>query len=279
MLLTEWQTLATAGATIDGREIREQWLKEIAETYDREKYTAIINADHERWYGNFGHVHEVRLGKSKDGKTTLEGRLAPNFRLVEMNRNGQRLFASIEVTPNFAGEGKAYLGGLAVTDQPASLGTSMLKFSAKDAIHSEPQSFALAIPGEESETESETKGLLQKLLSAIKGTEFKTQPETPAPDQQGTAMTPEQFEALKDQNEKIIAGLGGLAEAFKAQQPAPATEQEPVTEPETVTAEQFKELQQKLDAMTEEFNKLKTEPAAGTQVPANGGAADEIEFI
>lgn len=275
MLLTDWQTLATAGSTVDGREIREQWLTDIAETYDREKYTAVINADHERWYGNFGHVHEVRLGKSKDGKTTLEGRLAPNFRLVEMNRNGQRLFMSIEVNPNFAGEGKAYLGGLAVTDTPASLGTSMLKFSAKDSVHSQPEAFRLSIPGEE----SETKGLLQKLLNAITGNhDFKTQPDTPAPDQQGTAMTPEQFEALKDQNEKIIAGLGGLAEAFKASQPEPQQPEEGA-QPQPVTAEQFAELQQKLDAMTEEFNKLKTEPAAGTKVPANGGAADEIEFI
>lgn len=279
MLLTEWQVLATAGATADGRDIKEQWLIDIAETYDREKYTAVINADHERWYGNFGHVHEVRLGKSKDGNTTLEGRLAPNFRLVEMNRNGQRLFMSIEVNPNFAGSGKAYLGGLAVTDTPASLGTSMLKFSAKDSIHSEPEAFSLAISGED----GETKSLLKKLLQAVTGNhEFKTQPDAPAPDQQGHDMTPEQFQKLTEQNEAIIAGLAAVAssnsELFKKLEPnTPAGDQG--DEPESVSVEAFKELKEKLNAVTEEFNKLKNTPAGGTQVPGNGGDAQEIEFI
>src|SRR5262249_53208173 len=43
----------------------------------------------------------------------------------------QKVFTSIEVSPEFADSGKAYLFGLAVTDSPASLGTSMLAFSAQ----------------------------------------------------------------------------------------------------------------------------------------------------
>src|SRR3546814_16550343 len=41
-----------------------------------------------------------------------------------------KLFTSCEIHPDFAGEGKAYLVGLAVTDMPASLGTEPLKFAA-----------------------------------------------------------------------------------------------------------------------------------------------------
>ena len=38
----------------------------------------------------------------------------------------------MELTDDFAGTGKAYLMGLAVTDEPASLGTSQLHFSRKE---------------------------------------------------------------------------------------------------------------------------------------------------
>lgn len=274
MLLTDWQTLATAGSTADGREIKESWLIDIAETYDRETYTAVIDADHEKWYGNFGEVHEVRLGKNKKGQTILEGRLHPNFRLIEMNRNGQRMFVSIAVKENFANSGKAYLVGLAMTDDPSSLGTSMQKFSAKNSVFSEPQAFSLALQDSEAE-----KSLLKKLLAAIKGNpEFKTTAVTPATEPQGEIMTPEQFAALTAQNEKIIAGLGTLADSFKKQEPA-ETAPVPANEPAPVTAEQFQQLQEKLAAMETEFSKLKNTPAPGTNVPGNGGDAEQIEFI
>ena len=73
-LLTEFQTIGTAGETVDGRTIEEQWLTDIAEEYDTDIYQAQINADHERWYGNFGQVHEVRLGKNKEGAITRVSR-------------------------------------------------------------------------------------------------------------------------------------------------------------------------------------------------------------
>ena len=47
-----------------------------------------------------------------------------------MNRKGQKVYTSVEVDPKFADTGKAYLVGLAVTDDPASLGTEMLSFCA-----------------------------------------------------------------------------------------------------------------------------------------------------
>lgn len=48
-------------------------------------------------------------------------------------KKGQKLFTSMEVSPKFADTGKAYLVGLAATDDPASLGTEMLAFSASAA--------------------------------------------------------------------------------------------------------------------------------------------------
>ncbi|MCP5972942.1 GPO family capsid scaffolding protein, partial [Klebsiella pneumoniae] len=54
----------------------------------------------------------------------------PSADLVAYTRNLQKLFTSMEVNTSFADTGKAYLVGLAATDDPASLGTEMLQFSA-----------------------------------------------------------------------------------------------------------------------------------------------------
>lgn len=40
-----------------------------------------------------------------------------------MVRAGQKVYTSMEIRPNFSNSGKCYLIGLAVTDDPASLGT------------------------------------------------------------------------------------------------------------------------------------------------------------
>ncbi len=129
MLLTDWVIIGTAGNTIDGRVILEKDLTDAAEIYDCDEYTAVLNSDHAlSWYGNFGNVHQVRLSKDKKYRTTLQEKIAPNFRLIEMNRNGQRMFCSMGLQDDFAGTGKTYLSGLAMTDEPASLGTSIVWF-------------------------------------------------------------------------------------------------------------------------------------------------------
>ncbi len=49
--------------------------------------------------------------------------------LLALNKAGQKLFTSIRVIEDFAATGKAYLMHLAITDEPASLGTEQLSFS------------------------------------------------------------------------------------------------------------------------------------------------------
>lgn len=44
---------------------------------------------------------------------------------------GQKVYTSMEIRPNFANSGKCYLVGLAVTDDPASLGTEYLGFCGR----------------------------------------------------------------------------------------------------------------------------------------------------
>lgn len=75
-------------------------------------------------------AEEVEIAGKK--KLALFAQVEPTDDLVDMvNVRKQKVFTSIEISPEFADSGKAYLFGLAVTDSPASLGTSMLAFSAQ----------------------------------------------------------------------------------------------------------------------------------------------------
>ncbi len=128
-----WFKVATAGPTIDGREIETQWLTDIADTYDMDEYTASIFPDHYSWWGNYGQVIEVKVEKDKKKRLCLFARIKPNRLLLDLNEEGQKLFTSIKVETDFAKTGKAYLSHLAITDTPASLGTSQLKFSKDES--------------------------------------------------------------------------------------------------------------------------------------------------
>jgi hypothetical protein len=144
MLKSEFIRIAVAGDTTDGRVIEESWLTQMAATYNPEKYSAQINCEHynsmspDSSFGNYGQVLALKAEKSKvDGeeKLALFAQLKPNSKLLELNEKGQKLFTSMEVNPNFSNSNTAYLMGLAVTDNPASLGTEMLKFSAGAAVN------------------------------------------------------------------------------------------------------------------------------------------------
>ena len=133
---TKFFRIARAGTCVDDREITAQQLEEMADTYNPTDYTAVINLEHYRGvspdsaFGNYGTVNALKT--EKDGNNIyLTAELAPNDNLIALNKKGQKLFTSIEISQNFAKTGKAYLSGLAVTDSPASMGTEMLSFSVK----------------------------------------------------------------------------------------------------------------------------------------------------
>lgn len=129
-LRTGWVCIATEGTTVDGREITAAWLTDMAETYDPEYYTALIWPEHERW-SNFGYVQELKT-EAVDGKLKLFAILSPTRDLVYYNQVGQYRFCSIEPLEQFADLGRTYLRGLGVTDEPASTGTTHLKFKNKN---------------------------------------------------------------------------------------------------------------------------------------------------
>lgn len=128
--------IATEGATVDGRTIQREWIAQMADSYDPAKYRATINLEHIRGvlpdgpFRNYGFVDALTQSQNAEGKLELFAAITPTDDLVAMTKRGQKVFSSIEVNPKFADTGKAYLVGLAVTDNPASLGTEMLQFAA-----------------------------------------------------------------------------------------------------------------------------------------------------
>lgn len=137
-LLSDFVAVCTEGDTVDGRVIEATWLEEAAETYSTKKFTAVINLNHwnKTYYGTFGAVDSLKLGKSDDGKVQLLARIEPNDRLVQMSRT-EVLFTSIELEPDFLKSGKWYMDGLAITPDPASSGTERLRFACQSAAQGE----------------------------------------------------------------------------------------------------------------------------------------------
>lgn len=158
---TGWICIATEGNTADGRIIPAHWLKQMAETYSPDFYTALLWPDHNRKADVMGQVIALKA-EQVAGKMKLFAILKPTPQLQALNARGQKRFCSIEPAEDFAGTGKTYLMGLGVTDQPASTGTTLMQFSQGKRLiaKSEPMHFSSArkITGEE----------FQKLLAAVK---------------------------------------------------------------------------------------------------------------
>lgn len=136
---SKWARIAVAGDTTDGREISSAWITQMAQTYNPDTYGARINLEHIRGidpnglFGAYGSVLALKTEKvtiNGEQKDALFAQIQPNDNLLAINQKDQKIYTSIEVDPNFAKTGQAYLVGLAVTDSPASLGTEMLQFAA-----------------------------------------------------------------------------------------------------------------------------------------------------
>ncbi|MEH4266380.1 GPO family capsid scaffolding protein [Klebsiella aerogenes] len=142
---SKFQHVCVEGATTDGRHINRQDIQDIADTYDPKLFNARVNLEHisgilpDGPFKAYGDVTAVKAEEIQDGplkgKLALKAQIDATDDLVEMNRARQKVHTSIEFHPNFAKTGKSYLTGLAVTDNPASLGTEILQFSATATVN------------------------------------------------------------------------------------------------------------------------------------------------
>ncbi|EGQ9177728.1 capsid protein [Vibrio alginolyticus] len=282
---SDWVVVATEGNTVDGRKIAASWIKDMAEQYSKEEYTALIWPEHYRsdWTQykgkNWGIVEELKA-EDKDGKLRLFAKLTPNHFLLEANKEGQKLFTSIEPNPDYKGEGRCYLEGLAVTDSPASTGTTLLKFSR-------------STNGQETTLESEA---LEEIDFSQCLTRFERfysfcnhifssehEPEqsvTPQPEDE-EPMDKEQFAKVMSAIEGIGNKQNELEEKFNTfgkNTPAAPEADENNQKPEGLTPEQFSTLTEQLEGIAtkqgeleEKFNKLSQEVPDQRPDPAPAG--------
>jgi hypothetical protein len=291
---TGWVIAATEGATVDGRTITKQWIEDMAAQYSVDEYTAMIWPEHFRssWGPfegkNWGTVDEVKASTT-GGKLRLYVKLTANDYLLSANKDGQKLFMSIEPNIDYKGTGKAYLQGIAVTDSPASTGTTRLKFSAGENQHdheySQLEELQLSdfINTQATPTEQ---GLFAMLRDYFKKPDTATDPTEEPP------MNKEQFDALMGKFETFGTKLTELetkVETFgkkPAEPEAPAAIVPPVaavTEAPGISAEQFSNVEtlltgltEKMGAMENKFNALSKETAGQEPDPAGLGESYSV---
>ncbi|HDZ8836221.1 TPA: GPO family capsid scaffolding protein [Aeromonas dhakensis] len=257
-LRTDWVCIATEGKSVDGRDITRNWLTDMAETYDPDFYTALLWPEHDRW-SNFGVVQALKTVEV-DGKLKLYAILCPNRDLIYYNQNGQYQFCSIEPFENFADTGRTYLFGLGVTDEPASIGTTRLKFNSKHRRHTIGTSEQLDLSAFKLPKHEKADGLIAKFFSFL-ASHGEQAPMTPPSQPEDEEMTKEQFDLLLG----AVNGLGTKIEGFSTkletkpttEQPtAPAAEPIKVDEQPGITAERFSKLEQTLTSLTDKFGEL-----------------------
>lgn len=177
--------IGVEGDTCDGRVISATDIQEMADTFDPRVYGCRINLEHLKGmlpdspFKRYGDVVELKAEKIDDdsalnGKLALFAKISPSDDLVAMNKALQKVYTSMEIQPNFANTGKCYLVGLAVTDDPASLGTEYLEFcrTAKtnplNRFKASPENLISAATLAELEFEDQPESVFNKLSDTVK---------------------------------------------------------------------------------------------------------------
>lgn len=245
MAKSKFFRVAVEGPTVDGRVIERALLEQAAASYAPATYAARINCEHiagyspDKPFNAYGTVLSLRteeveltINGAPKKLLSLVAEIEANDQLVALNKAGQKLYTSCELHPNFAGEGKGYLVGLAITDTPASLGTEPLKF----AVQSRPNLFTSAYetaleiePSLDGATiaEATKSGFIAAFTTLFKSDKPKepaTPPPAPAPandnapdiERFAAAMGEQVAAAVKPSND-AVAALGARFDKLEAQ--------------------------------------------------------------
>jgi len=229
--------VAVEGDTVDGRTIERGWIEDMAASYNPVTYGARVWLEHIRGtlpdgpFKAYGDVvalkaEEVEINGQK--KLALLAQIEPTSELRAMvNTLKQKIYTSIEVATKFAGTGKAYLMGLAVTDTPASLGTERLAFAAQHpdaspltARKHAPENLLSAASEASIEFDEYTPpapaepNALDKLLGQISAFLTRNKPAEPAP----AAPPVPPSAAPPVLTSELAAAFGGIVESLAAQQ-------------------------------------------------------------
>ena len=218
MFQSEPICILKAGPTIDGRFTDQQVIDDLAETYTPKLYTARINEDHWQWGEKLGSV--LSLEKRGD---ELWAVIKPNSRLLSNVERDQFLHTSCEYIADFAKTGKAYLTGLAMTDDPASLGTTQVHLSAnsdkckgQESVSSGATVSLELLSGKE-HSDQETRTLLNRFIDLLSGNQPTSLSKKESEEEE--AEMSKELEALltknTEQNEAVATALSSVVTALE----------------------------------------------------------------
>ncbi len=105
---------------------------------------------------------------------------------IKLNSQGQKLYPSVEIEPNFGGKGFAYLMGVALTDSPAAIATERLQFNRAapgSIVLNGETPLALELADEKGTTTEAGQGFLSGLQGILDGfaAKFTSKPTDPKP--------------------------------------------------------------------------------------------------
>ncbi|EKS1846603.1 GPO family capsid scaffolding protein [Cronobacter muytjensii] len=270
--------IGVEGDTCDGRVISAGDIQEMAASFDPRVYGCRINLEHIKGllpdspFKRYGDVVELKAEKIDDdsalnGKWALFAKISPSDELIAMNEALQKVYTSMEIQPNFANTGKCYLVGLAVTDDPASLGTEYLQFCAgseKSPLarrKSSPENVFSAATLAELEFEDQSETVFTALTDRVKAIFGRKQ----ASDD---ARFKDVHEAVTAVSEHVQENLSATEQRLAAMENAFSALKQDVTSQTTQTSQALTALKTSLDN-TESF----TQPR---RTQATGGEGDSL---
>lgn len=276
MAKSKFFRVAVEGATADGRDISRQDIEQMAKNYNPTTYGARVWMEHLRsaWpdssfraYGDVLAVKTEEVDIDGEMKLALFAQLDPTQDLVDMvNKLRQKVYTSIEIQPNFAKTGEAYLVGLAVTDSPASLGTEMLTFArtaAQNPLASrkqDPENLFTAASETEIEFEADVEESIgAKLFSKIMGILGKK-----------SDNDAERFSGIEQ-------SVTAIAESQRDQLDRFSTAEAQIAEATESISKLNADLEAHAAAFKELTDKLSQQDGAAPRKPAAGGNTDAVK--
>ena len=276
--VSKWFRIGVEGDTCDGRVISATDIQEMAETFDPRVYGCRINLEHLKGilpdgpFSRYGDVVELKSEKIDDdsvlkGKLALFAKITPTDDLIAMNKKLQKVYTSMEIQPNFANTGKCYLVGLAVTDDPASLGTEYLEF-CRNAKHNplqrfkaNPENVFSAATLAELEFEDVPDTVLNSLADKVKAIFSRKQVSD-------DARLNDVHEAVTTVSEHVQTNLTAQDKRISDMETALAAFKQELTGKVEETSQAFSQLKTTLDK-TESFSQPR-------RTKASGGGGDEL---
>ncbi|MGM3174758.1 GPO family capsid scaffolding protein [Dickeya lacustris] len=263
--------VAVSGSTVDGREISPEHLRDAAASYRTDVYGARVNVEHYLSMlpnSEFGAMGDVTALSTEDitegplaGRTALYAEIEPSARMKQLTDEGKKVYSSIELHPQFALNGKAYVVGLAMTDTPASLGTERLKFTAQQRAQiqafnkqqGDAPLFSDAIEAEIIELASQNSDAGKQWFSRVMGIIGK-----------GRKSDSEQFTQVHEAVENIAQSHADLLDSFNTLKTQQQQDNRTI---QTLTGE--------LAALTQ---KLATQDNSYSQRPAASGGNSSVQL-